>query len=192
MTRAGSESIHGPQWRWAEVFLAHHAAFFTYALHFETGVHDAEDLVQTALLRLAQRARPDRDAIAYAMAAIRNLALDRRRRRMVRPADHSTHGKHLLFLAADDGEARLTTALALDDDESARLRAAFDALDEARREVVLLKVFGELSLRQIAAVLDQPLGTVASTYRRALTEIRERLQWECQNHGPTHARRSRC
>lgn len=191
MTRAESDSNHHEtHWRWADVFARHHAAFFAYALHYEPEIHDAEDLVQSALLRLAELgARPDQDAAAYAMAAIRNLALDRRRRRTVRQAGHSTAENP--WPAADSSEAADAAEGALDGEDRARLQAAFDSLDEARREVVILKVFGELSLRQIAAVLDQPLGTVASTYRRALIDIREKLERECQSRESTHAQRSR-
>lgn len=175
---------------WADVFAAHHAAFFTYALHFEPSIHDAEDLVQSALLRLAQRARPDGNALAYAMAAIRNLALDRRRRRLARNSSHQLGDAQLLFLADERGNGGPSCDNGVDVDEAARLQTAFAALDEHKREIIILKIFGDLSLRQIAALLDQPLGTVASTYRRALIEIRERLEWECQNHEPTHADRS--
>jgi RNA polymerase sigma-70 factor (ECF subfamily) len=181
VTRARPESNpNDGNWRWADVFTAHHGAFFTYALHLEKSVHDAEDLVQSTLLRLARRVRPDRDAVAYAMAALRNLALDRRRRRMASPAQHESVGEHLLFLTCSDQPR-------LESDECSRLREAIEGLDDARREIVILKVYADLSLRQIAAMLAQPLGTVASSYRRALVEMKERLERESQNHERTHA-----
>lgn len=52
---------------------------------------------------------------------------------------------------------------------------AFDALDAAYREVVLLSVTGDLTYREIAEVLDCPMGTVMSRMARARRALRERL-----------------
>jgi RNA polymerase sigma-70 factor, ECF subfamily len=46
------------------------------------------------------------------------------------------------------------------------------ALDEAHREVVLLRYLEEMELREIAAALDLPLGTVKSRLHHALARIR--------------------
>jgi len=161
-------------WTWADVFRRHHAELFSYALHFCRSRHDAEDLVQNALLRIARRTRPAEDGLAYAMAAVRRLAIDRARSRQARGAD----GSIAVFDGVDPVDRHVP-------DDAADLRRALDSLDDAKREVIVLKVAGGLTLRQIAAVTEQPLGTVASTHRRALLEIRRTLERKAAEHERT-------
>jgi DNA-directed RNA polymerase specialized sigma24 family protein len=49
-------------------------------------------------------------------------------------------------------------------------------------EVVVLHARSGLSFPQIAAVLDEPVGTVSARYSRALAEMRARLSKE-EQHG---------
>jgi RNA polymerase sigma factor (sigma-70 family) len=158
-------------WTWADIFRRHHAELFSYALHLCRSRHDAEDLVQNALLRIARRTRPAEDGLAYAMAAVRRLAIDRARSRHTRAA-----GGAIGVFDNTDADDHHTPNDATD------LRRAFDSLDDAKREVIVLKVAGGLTLRQIAAVTDQPLGTVASSHRRALLEIRRTLERKAAEH----------
>jgi RNA polymerase sigma-70 factor (ECF subfamily) len=51
--------------------------------------------------------------------------------------------------------------------------AALAALSPERREVVTLRFVDDLSLAEIAAALDVPLGTVKSRLHLALKELRE-------------------
>jgi len=65
---------------------------------------------------------------------------------------------------------------ALDDDEGRAVRAAIDDLPSAKREVVVLRYMGDLSLDEIARALDVPLGTVKSRLHAALGELQTRLE----------------
>jgi RNA polymerase sigma-70 factor (ECF subfamily) len=49
-------------------------------------------------------------------------------------------------------------------------------LPQIYREVVTLKVWGELTFAEIAEALDIPANTAASRYRYGLTELRKRTQ----------------
>ena len=50
------------------------------------------------------------------------------------------------------------------------------ALDEPYREVVVLRFFSELSLAEIAAQSDRPLGTVKTHLHRGLQRLRRTLE----------------
>ena len=56
-----------------------------------------------------------------------------------------------------------------------KIAAALSALDPPFREVIVLSVAGGLSYREIAQVLDCPVGTVMSRMARARRTLRERL-----------------
>jgi RNA polymerase sigma-70 factor (ECF subfamily) len=57
----------------------------------------------------------------------------------------------------------------------ASVARALDALEAPFREVVILSVAGDLNYREIAEVLDCPVGTVMSRLARARRALRERL-----------------
>ncbi len=56
-----------------------------------------------------------------------------------------------------------------------RLRDAMALLADADREVVELRHHGGLSFKQIAEVLDEPVGTLLARHHRALRKLREML-----------------
>ena len=58
----------------------------------------------------------------------------------------------------------------------AELETAVRTLPAPLREVVLLKVWGGLTFRQIADSLSIPPGTAASRYRYALNHLRDQLK----------------
>jgi RNA polymerase sigma-70 factor (ECF subfamily) len=105
------------------------------------------------------------DLVAYAYTAVRNAAIDQRRRMNAQPKiDSIFNGRHD---AAERGaiEAERETVIA----------AAIEELPEEQREAVVLRVYAQLTFAQIARVVDAPLQTVATRYRRALERLRERL-----------------
>ncbi len=66
--------------------------------------------------------------------------------------------------------------LAIRSERAAAIRTAVAALDEPYREVVVLRFFSELSLAEIAAQSDRPLGTVKTHLHRGLQRLRRTLE----------------
>jgi len=56
-----------------------------------------------------------------------------------------------------------------------RLRDAMAELSEADREVIELRHHGGLSFKQMADVLEEPVGTLLARHHRALKKLREAL-----------------
>lgn len=50
---------------------------------------------------------------------------------------------------------------------------ALDRLDESEREIVNMKIFADMTFKDIAAVLEKPIGTVTWKYRNAIAKLRE-------------------
>ena len=71
-----------------------------------------------------------------------------------------------------------------------KIAAALDALEPAFREVIILSVAGGLQYREIAEVLDCPMGTVMSRMARARSALRERLADYAGTHGLRREARS--
>lgn len=146
-----------------------------------TGSRDAaEDLLQSTFLRVVRMLpnyrHTDRfDAWLFRIAANlvrdRARALERRRRAFGPPNGADGEAGRLLPDPRADGP--------LDQMErregSALLRECLEKLPEIDRQIVILRHYADLSFREIAAVLDIPLGTALSRAHRALARLRADL-----------------
>jgi RNA polymerase sigma-70 factor (sigma-E family) len=127
--------------------------------------HVAEDLVQTALMRLYvawPRVRPD-TVDAYARKSLLNALIDERRRAFSRR--ERAHAD-LPEIAVHDS--------APDDTETAVFRALAE-LPPRMRAAVVLRHLEQLSVAETAVALDCNEGTVKSQTARALTQLRAAL-----------------
>ncbi len=62
------------------------------------------------------------------------------------------------------------------EDEQRLLEAAIGALPIEQREVLTLKIWGELTFAEIGEALSIPANTAASRYRYALSALRKSMQ----------------
>lgn len=133
--------------------------------------HEAEDIVAEAFCRAAQNIkrlqesdRPD----LYLITTTRNLCRDRfrRRRPTLVPSEQLDQR----------GETKARPGDIVHQDETATaLRAAVAELPEPLREVVVLRLSGDLKFDEIARMLDIPLGTALSRMHSAVAKLRERI-----------------
>lgn len=127
---------------------------------------DAHELVQEAVVE-AWRCQADGvpPAPGLVFGLIRRRAIDLARRN-VRRLKRET--------AAQEAAPQEWFAPEIEDRERARLlQDALERLPVAQREVVTLKVWGDLTFAEIAEALDIPANTAASRYRYALEELRK-------------------
>ncbi len=132
---------------------------------------DAEDAVQEVFLGLVRsRAALGRveNLRAYLFGALRHAATrlaTRRKTGLHHPLSHEAVGEA-------DGK------VPLDAETSDLLQRALDALPAEQREVVTLKIDGELTFEEVAAVLGISPNTAASRYGYALEKLRGRFEEE--------------
>lgn len=147
---------------WAVFFVRHRAALTTYALALTGNEADAEDLIQDVLVRMIRERREPEHARAYVMRCMRNRLIDLHRSRAGR--QRTTDGVAFLDTDSDD---------LLERERVERIRAALSSLSDEQREVIVLKTYCEMTLGEIAEILDQPPGTTASHYRRGIERLRD-------------------
>lgn len=127
----------------------------------------ADDLVQSACAR-ALAAAPDTTGEirfdAWMFRVIRNLWIDELRRKRTSGPLEDVDAQ--LDLVGDSGETRAMDRLILDD-----VRQAIDRLPPEQREVLLLVCLEDMSYRDVAQILDLPLGTVMSRLARARQKL---------------------
>ena len=138
---------------------------------------EAEDVVHDAFVAVSDRAgqyTAERGSVAaWLVTLVRNLSIDRTRRRDRRGALTRDVLAHEPTEAVDDPES-LTVGAA----ERARVRRALDSLPEAQRVTLEVAFFEGLSYPEIAAREGVPLGTIKSRAARAIAALREALARE--------------
>jgi RNA polymerase sigma-70 factor (ECF subfamily) len=133
--------------------------------------HDAEDAVQTVLVRVAGRPALLQIAQcpwAYLLQMVRNeaLVIGRRKQRMV-------SGVSLIDLVT---QCKVDE---LEREETHRaIWAALRTLPTEQAEVVVLKIWEEMTFAEIAQLLETSPNTVASRYQYGMAKLARRLSSE--------------
>ncbi|HEY1581892.1 MAG TPA: RNA polymerase sigma factor [Chthoniobacterales bacterium] len=152
---------------WKTCFAQLGPALLLFARRWTNCRADAEDIVQEAFVRFWRREHSiSNRALLY--AAVRSAALDRLR------SEQRRHRREAA--AAQDGAEQVEPQFTGLDGGQQMLAAAVERLPNEQREVVLLKIWNELTFAEIAAVLEISQNTAASRYRYALGALRRILQ----------------
>lgn len=128
---------------------------------------DAEDVLQEAFVRLCKSSRDCPPDLPLVFTTIRRTAIDHARRAERRRL-------------REDVVARERPAALFDDAVETRERAAtveqaLRRLPEPQQEVLVLKIWGELTFEQIGETVGIPANTAASRYRYALQSLKDHL-----------------
>jgi len=124
----------------------------------------AEDLVQDAFLKLVDQPKRPENPMAWLCKTVRNAAISRHRQ-MLRRQKHETEAakrKPDWFVPND-------TLLA---------KEAAEKLTELwpdQREVIILRIWNQLSFDEIAELMGTPKTSVFRTFTEALEELRRKL-----------------
>jgi len=146
-----------------DLYQQHGPALLAYAASLLGSRALAEDILHQVFIGLLSKAEQPTEARPYLFKCVRNCALNMRRNgaRMV-----SLDEQQWLVKPQGMMEAGL------------EVERSLRGLPPEQREVVLMRVWGEMTLEEIATVLDVPANTVASRYRYALAKLREILKVE--------------
>jgi RNA polymerase sigma-70 factor, ECF subfamily len=155
----------------------HHLRVYRIALSYLRDRDEAQDAVQETFVKAYQgAARWDGSSeVAPWLSRIAvNHAIDRYRRarrrlRSETPLDDEDHGARIAT------EAPSPERRAMDREAGERISAALHGLPERQRAVVVLRLYQDMNLDEIARTLDMSLGTVKSSLHRAMRRMRETL-----------------
>lgn len=127
---------------------------------------DAQDLMQEAIIEAARRKGwngPPPPALVFATIHRRAIDLARsHERRSAREAAAGSAQSDLWFDPSPEERERATL-----------IQGAMEKLPQIYREVIALKLWGDLTFSEIAAALDIPANTAASRYRYGLEQLRK-------------------
>jgi len=159
--------------QWSAWLDEHGGALVLLARQWTDGHAEAEDVVQDAFVRFWPKRTSARNARAYLYSCVRSAAMDRRR------SDARRRRREELPRPADsDNEKSLFEHTLEHDERREAIEKTLQALPDEQKEVVIMKIWGQLTFQGIAAALAISANTAASRYRYALTSLRKSLQQE--------------
>lgn len=148
-------------------FEAHAGALMLYARQW-LGAAGAEDVVQDAFVKLLTQSAEPANVRAWLYATVRNAAID------VTRAGQSRSAREMRAARSEWFDARPGDLL-----DAADAQAALARLGREHREVIVLRVWGGLTLAEVAELVAEPPSTVYSRYRTGLATIREHMEATC-------------
>jgi RNA polymerase sigma-70 factor (ECF subfamily) len=171
-------------------------ALYRTALRMTRSEAEAEDLVQETYIRafrFRQQFTPGTNLKAWLFRILTNTFINQYRRKAARPdttelddVEESILYRHMRDVspgsASPDPEAEL-----IDSTLSSEVKEALEALPEKFRTTLLLDVEG-FSYKEIAQVLDIPIGTVMSRLHRGRKFLQKRLYDVARDRGIVAAR----
>ena len=151
-----------------KLYEAHYMRVFSYAMTLTGDRSQAEEITQETFFRAFSRQsafREESDEVTWLCAIAKNYFFDEKRRQKhtgPMPEDIPDMGREIEQTAADR-------------DSSFRIHLALHSLEEPYREVFELRIFSELSFREIGTIFGKTENWARVTYHRARLKLQERI-----------------
>ncbi len=151
-----------------KLYETYYMRVFSYVMTLAGNKTLAEEITQETFYRAFSRQsafRGESDEATWLCAIAKNCFLDEKRRR--------SKSEPMPEEIADTGKSIEQSAV--DRDTSFRIHMALHALEEPYREAFELRVFGELSFREIGMIFGKTENWARVTYHRARLKLQERM-----------------
>lgn len=151
-----------------DFYLKAHKSIYGFALSITKNKFDAEDVLQETVLAVYNNAKgyiAGGKPMAWVLTIAKNFALSKYREAKRQASFSEGIGYNDIdFSQIDNLQQRLL------------IEAAFTALQDDERSIVTLKTVSGLHFKEIAELLDLPLGSALSKYHRALKKLKKYLE----------------
>ncbi len=157
----------GDQDAFREFYEKTKTSVYGFALSLLRNTYDAEDIMQSTyvnIFRTAEAYQKQGKPMAWVLTIVKNLCFEK-----MRKAKHETELSEI-----GDYNAPYTEQMSSDD--KLLIEYALNLLKPDERKIVVLHTVSGLKHREIANLLDLPLGTVLSLYQRAIKKTKKYLQ----------------
>jgi RNA polymerase sigma-70 factor (ECF subfamily) len=151
-----------------DFYIKAHKSIYGFALSITKNKFDAEDVLQETVLAVYNNAgnyKSHGKPMAWVLTIAKNFALAKFRDEKKQASFSESIGyKDIDFSEIDNIQQRLL------------IEGAFTALQDDERSIITLKTVSGLNFREIAELLESPLGSVLSKYHRALKKLKKYLE----------------
>jgi RNA polymerase sigma-70 factor (ECF subfamily) len=157
----------------AELIARYHAPLFRFLYRMTNDEQVAEDLVQDTFVKLmTHEGNVPRSFKPWVFTVARNLGHDLFRTASRRREVALATGSEAWLPASGPGVERLVARRA----DQERIAGILQALQPRHREVLVLRFYHDLKLREIAEIVGTPVGTVKSRLYHALKQAKFQLE----------------
>lgn len=171
--RPHSPSSEADRGGWQAWYDTHAAPLLLYVRQWLPCRADAEDAVQAGFVKFwRQQAEPQAAHLPLLYTAVRCAALD-----LLKTRARRTQRETLAQAPEDD--AWWDTDTLAERERAVQMRQALEGLPPEQREVLILRIWGELPFQEIATALGAPLPTITARYRYALAHLKKLLPEDC-------------
>ena len=132
----------------------------------------AEDVVQDVFIRLMAQIREPDNVKSWLFAAVRNAAISAFRSESSR----RVRERKVAGESPDWFESQPADLL-----DAAAAESALTKLPAKEREVIVLRIWGLLTLSEISQIVEMPLSSVHDCYRSGIAALRHTLESSCRN-----------
>ncbi len=131
----------------------------------------AEDVVQDVFIRLMAQSREPDNIKAWLFRSVRNGAIsvsrsDRSRRSREQKVASQAHD----WFEKNPGDLL----------DAAAAQSALARLPEKEREVVVLRIWAEMTLSEMSEIIGMPISSIHDCYRDAIVALRRELESTCR------------
>ena len=163
----------GAEWAWRALYSETAPALLRYARASQAP--DPEDVVGDAFLRvvshLASFEGDERGFQAWLFTLTRNRILDEHRKRVRRRTEPLP--VEVLVEIGDRGDVEVEAMRAMAEE---RVRLVLGRLTPDQRDVLLLRIFGGLTIEEIATVVRKRPGAVKALQARGIAAVRDGIE----------------
>ena len=150
------------------IYNAHYMRVFSYVMTLSGNRQQAEEITQDTFFRAFSSTaefRNESDEVTWLCAIAKNRFTDEMRKQ----------GKTEPISDVIPAAGKSVEQAAADRDSSFRIHVALHDMEEPYREVFELRIFGELSFREIGTIFGKTENWARVTYHRARLKLQERM-----------------
>ena len=147
-----------------QLIIAHHRALELFAAQWSD---TPEDCVQDAFLQLHRSPKTIQNPRAWLYRVVRNLAIDSGR------SEASRKRRERQVAAKPDWFEKRDSVL-----EAGQLQEALSGLDSELREVVVARIWGKLTLAEIAEALGIATSTAHRRYEQGIQALQKKFKFQ--------------
>ena len=153
-----------------KLYEAFYMKVFSYVMTLTSDREDAKEITQETFFRAISTEhsfRGESESYTWLCAIAKNLFIDEKRR-------HSRFEQVELEEQQDTGKSFEKSLM--DSDTSIRVHRVLHKMEEPYKEVFQLRIFGELSFKEIGSIFGKTETWARVTYHRARIMIKERME----------------
>lgn len=151
-----------------ELYEVSYKPLYAFLISLTQNAEDAQDLMQDTYLQIYQKShlyKKEGNPMAWMMKIAKNLFLMKCRKE-----------KDTQFLCYEDMENELGFGQIGDVENRLLLETMFSELSHEDREIIILHDVSGMKFKEIALIIDKPMGTVLARYNRNIRKLQKKFR----------------